>query len=149
MTTKQYLGQINKLDKMIDDRIDDLEELRVLAMNVSGKLPVADLVQTSGAKDRLERLIVRILDAEKELSIVVDNYIERKKTITKQIEDDCMTAEEYQILHMRYINGYRFPQILVELKKDNVYVSERSMYRIYGQAMKKFEKSFGKSYLSA
>lgn len=146
MTTKQYLMQIIKLSRMIEDRIDDLDELRVLAENISSKRPVSDLVISSGSKDRIEKLIADIIDTENDLRVIVKKYLDKRRTITSQIEDDCLSVEEYRVLRLRYINGYIFPKILEEMNKDDIQVSESTMYRTHNRAIEKFEKRFGQTY---
>ena len=146
MTTKEYLSQVKKLDKMINGRLRDLEDMKDLAVSISSKRPVADLVISSGRKDRLESIVVKILDAESEIDAMVDKYIDQRSVIVDQIES--LDIKEFSVLRMKFIDGWGADKILEQLNKDDIY-SERQMYRICNKAMDIFEKKYGKTYLSA
>lgn len=142
MTTKEYLSQVRKLNKMINGRLQDLEDMRQLAESVSSKQPVADLVISSGRKDRLESIIVKIIDAERDIDAMVERYIDKRSLIVGQIEE--LDAEEFSVLRLRFIDGWDADRISGELK-----YSERQTYRIYRRAMHSFEEKYGETYKSA
>ena len=142
MTTKEYLSQVRKLNKMINGRLQDLEDMRQLAESVSSKQPVADLVISSGRKDRLESIIVKIIDAERDIDAMVERYIDKRSLIVGQIEE--LDAEEFSVLRLRFIDGWDADKISGELK-----YSERQTYRIYRRALHSFEEKYGETYKSA
>ena len=142
MTTKEYLSQVRKLNKMINGRLQDLEDMRQLAESVSSKQPVADLVISSGRKDRLESIIVKIIDAERDIDAMVERYIDKRSLIVGQIEE--LDAEEFRVLRLRFIDGWDADKISGELK-----YSERQTYRIYRRALHSFEEKYGETYKSA
>lgn len=143
MTTDEYLSQIRKLNKVIEDSLEDLDDMRRLAESVSSKRPVADLVISSGKKDRLETIIVKILDKEVDIERVIESYIEKREAIIKQLQE--LDLMEYNVLRMRFINGLRFGRVL-ELLNESEKCSERQMYRIYDSGMKNFKAKFGETY---
>lgn len=143
MTTKEYLSQIQKLNKMVRGRQEDLEELVDIAQSVTSIRPVSDLVISSGHKDRLSDLIVKIVDAEIEYEKLIDKYLAKKSTIVNQIEK--LEISEFNILRLRFVSGFKFSRVLEELNKEDI-CSERKMYRTYNRALRNFEKEFGKTY---
>lgn len=143
MTTDEYLSQIRKLNKVIEDSLEDLDDMRRLAESVSSKRPVSDLVISSGKKDRLETIIVKILDKEADIERIIESYIEKREAIIKQLQE--LDLMEYNVLRMRFINGLRFGRVL-ELLNESEKCSERQMYRIYDNGMKNFKAKFGETY---
>jgi len=139
MTTKEYLSQVRKLNKMINGRLQDLEDMRQLAESVSSKQPVADLVISSGRKDRLESIVVKIIDAERDIDEMVCRYIDKRALIVGQIEE--LDVEEFSVLRLRFIDGWDADKISSELK-----YSERQTYRLCRKAMNSFEAKYGDTY---
>lgn len=139
MTTEMYLSQIRKLDKMINNRLAEIDDLRSLAENVSSRQIVSDLVQSSGKQDKLEKIIVKIIDAENEVDALVDRYVDKRKEIMDRIES--MEYRHYDILYMRFIDGYTFSVIAEEMA-----ASERQVYRWFEKAIAEFEHKYGKRY---
>lgn len=140
MTTKEYLQQIRKLDKIIKNRIRELDDLRLSVSNLSSFQLSKDTVITSKRKDRLESLVVRIVDEEN----CINEYIDKKYDIISKMEQ--LDIKDYDILHLRFVEGKKFEDIL-DILNDDSECSERQMYRRYKKAMKAFEDKFGGCYL--
>lgn len=140
MTTKQYLNQIGRINKTINNKLSEIYQLKSMACSISVAAD-SDRVQTSGSKDRLGDTVSKIVDLECEIDSIIDGFIEKKSRIVNQIEniDDDM---QYQILFSRYINGKTFEAIADE----NNY-SVRQILRIHGNALYEFEKEYGCYYL--
>ena len=51
MTAKQYLIQVERLNKMISNKLSEIYQVKSMALNIS-VLNEEDKVQTSGSKDR-------------------------------------------------------------------------------------------------
>ena len=139
MTTVQYLSQIRKLDKMINNRLKEIDELRIMAENVSSMKLVSDVVKTSGRTDQLERIVVKIIDAEHIVDNLVDRYVDKRKEITEQIES--MEYVTYNVLFLRFMLNYTFSNIAKEMNG-----SERQIYRWYKTGIVEFEEKYGMSY---
>lgn len=139
MTTVQYLSQIRKLDKMINNRLKEIDELRIMAENVSSMKLVSDVVKTSGRTDQLERIVVKIIDAEHIVDCLVDRYVDKRKEITEQIES--MEYVTYNVLFLRFMLNYTFSNIAKEMNG-----SERQIYRWYKTGIAEFEEKYGMSY---
>lgn len=144
MTTKDYLGQVQKLNKMLQDRQSDLEELEGIAESVSSMKYSKDLVISSGRQDRLENIVIRILEVEDDVSRLIDAYITKKNAIVTQIE--AMDMDEYEVLRLRFIDCKPFKEIHEKLD-DRYGCSERHVYRLYNKALNNFERKYGSRYL--
>ena len=140
MTTKQYLNQIDRINRMINNKLAEIYQLKTMVCSISVSAD-EDKVQTSSDKDKLGSAVAKIVDLENEINKAIDMYVGKREKIISQIEaiNDVM---EYQVLFSRYIEGKTFEQIA----EDNEY-SVRQMLRIHGSALVEFEKRFGQEYL--
>ena len=139
MTTEKYLRQIKKLNKMIVNRLNEIDRWHEMAENVSSKRFVADLVQSSGVQDRLGIIVAKIVDAESEVDRLVDMYVEKKSTIIKQIES--MEYKEYVVFYGKFIDEKPIADIADELE-----CTTRQVSRYYRSGLIDFEEKYGEFY---
>lgn len=140
MTTKKYLEQVKRMNKIINNKISELYQLRSMVCSIS--VIVSDeKVEASKSQDPLGDTVSKIVDLEREIDSVINKFMEKKSCIVKQIEniEDDM---QYQILFSRYIDGKTF-----EIIADETNYSERQILRIHENALTAFEKEFGSCYL--
>ena len=84
MDTKQYLGQIERLDRMIQNKLSEIAQLKHMATSITAA-PKEVNVQVSSGKDRLGNTVAKLIDLEKETDRLVDEYIDKRKRIIEQI----------------------------------------------------------------
>lgn len=140
MTTKQYLNQIHRIDKMISNKLSEIYQLKNLACSISVSND-SDRVQTSTNKDTLGNAVSKIVDLENEVNDCIDKFYNKRSMIIAQI-DSMENEMHYQVLFSRYIERKTFEKIA----DDNEY-SVRQILRIHGEALLQFEKLFGEEYL--
>lgn len=140
MTTKQYLNQIDRINRMINNKLAEVYQLKTMVCSISVSVN-EDKVQSSSDKDKLGSAVAKIVDLENEINKAIDIYVDKKERIVSQI-DSVKDIMEYQVLFSRYIEHKTFEQIA----EDNDY-SVRQILRIHGNALVEFEKKFGKEYL--
>lgn len=140
MDTKQYLSQIERLDKMIQNKLSEIYQLKTMACSVTVSND-SERVQTSSDKDRLGSTVAKIVDLEKETDRLVDSFIDKRNHIIRQI-DGLDNMDYYNVLSMRYVGRDTYEQIA---KKTNW--SIRKVFSIHGEALKEFERLFGSEYL--
>lgn len=138
MTTKQYLGQISRLDTMMKNKLAEIYQLNNMACSVT-MANENDRVQTSGEKDKIGLFVARIVQAEKEC----DDLIEKRTYIVKQIEN-MEDVDVYNILSQKYILQETEIQIAEESDR-----TERHIRRLLSTARQKFEEKYGSEYLKA
>ena len=136
MDTKQYLQQIERLDKMIQNKLSEIYQLKTMACSVTVSSE-NDRVQTSSDKDRLGSTVAKIVDLEKETDRLVDRFIDKRSHIISQI-DGLDNIDYYHVLSMRYVARDTFETIA---KKTNW--SIRKVFSIHGEALKEFERLYG------
>lgn len=140
MTTKTYLSQIERLDKMIQNKLSEIYQLKTMACSVSVSND-GERVQNSGDKDRMGSAVARIVDLERETDSLVDSFVRKRKKIVEQI-DSIEDVDYYHVLSMRYVSRDTFESIA---EKTNW--SIRKVFTLHGKALLEFERLYGSEYL--
>ena len=140
MDTKQYLQQISRLDRMINNKLSEISQLRELAMSVSA-VKNEERVQTTPNFDKIGTAYCKIEEMEEKLDKLIDEFVDKKNLIISQI-DKIENETYYEILFARYIEKKTFEKIA-----DEMNYSFRNTTRLHGRALREFEMKFGKTYL--
>ena len=102
MQAKEYLLQIKKLDRLIQNKLIEKEQWQAIAEGASSSLS-SDKVQSSGNPQRMADAISNYLDIEDEIRATIKTLVVTKKEILKTIEQ--LDTDEYDILHKIYLQG--------------------------------------------
>ena len=140
MTTKEYLCQISRLDRMINNKLSEISQLRELAMSVSA-ITNEERVQTTPNFDKIGTAYCKIEAMEEKLDKLIDEFVDKKNLIISQI-DKIENETYYEILFARYIEKKTFEKIA-----DEMNYSFRNTTRLHGLALREFERKFGEKYL--
>lgn len=141
MTTKEYLGQISRLNRMINNKLTEIAQLKDMAASISAPQS-GERVQTTPNFDKIGTKYAKIDEMERKIDGMVDELVDKKEKIIQQI--DAMEDENtYNILFARYIEKKTFEVIATEMK-----YSWRQVIRLHGTALKQFEKKYGEGYLN-
>ena len=135
MKAKQYLRQIQILDMKIDEKTKERNELYEIAINDRGIGDMnPDKVRSSISLHQTEELIVKYADLEREISTMINQFVNLKHKIIDEIHllDD---AAQIDCLYQRYVQYHTFEQIAV-----NTGYSIRRVYQIHGDALEAFRK---------
>ena len=139
MDTKQYLNQISRLDRMIQNKLAEISQLRELAMSISA-VKNEERVQTTPNFDKIGTAYCKIEEMEEKLDKLIDEYVDKKNLIISQI-DGIENETYYEILFARYIEKKTFEKIA-----DEMAYSWRQIIRLHGGALQEFEKKYGNTY---
>lgn len=140
MKTKDYLSQVSRLNKMINNKLSEIHQLRELSVSISA-IGNDEKVQTSPNFDKIGTTVAKIDEMENNFDKMIDEYLVKRERIIAQI--DTMEEESvYQILFSRYIEKKTFEKIATEMK-----YSWRQIVRLHGKALQQFEKKYGEEYL--
>lgn len=137
MSTKEYLGRIEKLRRQINNKLREVWQLKTLVSSIQAVSTDKMSVRSCGSNDRLGESVAKIIDAEKEAYEAIETYIEERKQIIAKI-DSLDNAVSYDVLHRRYVQGMTF-----ERMADEMSYSVRQVLRVYSDAMRDFEKKYG------
>lgn len=140
MTTKDYLNQMSRLNRMINNKLTEITQLRELSCSISA-IGNEEKVISSSDPDKIGATYAKIDEMERNLDKMIDEYIEKKNLIIGQI-DGIENEDYYDILFSRYIEKKTFEVIATEMK-----YSWRQIIRLHGKALKAFEEKYGNTYL--
>ena len=141
MTTKEYLGQISRLNRMINNKLTEIAQLKDMAVSISATQS-GERVQTTPNFDKIGTKYAKIDEMERKIDGMVDELVDKKEKIIQQI-DSMEDENTYNILFARYIEKKTFEVIATEMK-----YSRRQVVRLHGTALKQFEKKYGEGYLN-
>ena len=141
MTTKEYLNQISRLNRMINNKLSELAELKELSKSISA-VSNKERVQTSMEQDKIRNVLSKIDEIEREIDKMIDSYSDKRMHIIGQI-DSMEDENSYDILFSRYIEKKTFEKIA-----DTKNYSFRQIIRLHGIALKQFEEKYGNEYMS-
>ena len=133
MTAKEYLGQLLRYEKMINNKLSELYQLKAMASSISVAID-SERVQTSVRNDKIPNSIVRIEQKQAEINSIVADYVNAKDNIIRDIEK-LTDSTQYDVLFKRYVEHKTFEVIATDLN-----YSWRQIIRIHGEALREFEK---------
>lgn len=108
MTAKDFLLQIKKLDKLIENKMAEAQQWREIANNTSVDMS-RERVQSSGSYDVTANAICTYLDLDAEIAKRLDELIAAKKDVLDVIEQ--LNATEYDVLHKIYVQGFTLQDV--------------------------------------
>jgi hypothetical protein len=137
--TKEYLQQIGRYDRLINNKLVELAQYRSMACSVSA-VKNDERVQSSPSYDTMDKIVSKIEQMENEIDLLVDRYIDNKRIIISQI--DSMSDEmTYQILFSRYVEQKTFEKMAIEMN-----YCYKQIIRRHGKALQEFEQKWGNTY---
>lgn len=137
MKAKEYLQQLQRLDTIINQKMVELEDLR-LKVTSTGSIDYSkERVQTSPSGDApFANMITRIADLEDEINAEIDRFVDEKHKIINQIQG-LKNADYISLLFKRYVELKKFEIIAIEMNFTYQYILE-----LHGYALKEFETTY-------
>ena len=137
MRAKEYLQQLRRLDTVIDQKIKELDDLKVKSTCIGGFDYSKERVQTSPSGDApYVRTVSRIVDLNEEINREIDDFVDRKHKIINQIQG-LDNPNYIQILFKKYVEYKTFEQISVEMNYTYQYI-----VLLHGYALKEFSQKY-------
>jgi len=103
MDAREYLEQVGKIDRLIENKLIEKEQWRSIALGTSASGSDGDRVQSSGSKEKMADAVIKIIEIEEEIDELVDKLVDTKQDVIRTIER--LDSISYDILHKRYIQG--------------------------------------------
>lgn len=132
-TAKEFLTQIEKDDLLIQNKCVELYQLKCLATSTTAQMG-NEPVQTSGTSDKVGRIASKMVDLQNEINAMVDKLIDDRQdriAVIEQVRDPL----QYTILHKRYVQYRKLPDIAKELHFSEVWVA-----KVHGKALLQVQK---------
>lgn len=141
MTTYDYLSKISRYEALIEGQLEEIKNLRAMAENITVAID-SERVQSSGDKDRIGKIVAKIVDKENELSGMIDMCYEERSKIISQMQE-MKEPSEYKVLFYKFVS-----HLDMDTVSEKVGYSNPHIYRVYKNAMRHFEELHGTSYLN-
>ena len=137
MRAKEYLQQLRRLDTVIDQKIKELDDLKVKSTCIGGFDYSKERVQTSPSGDApYVRTVSRMIDLNEEINRDIDDFVDRKHKIINEIQS-LENTKHIQILFKKYVEYKTFEQISVEMNYTYQYID-----LLHGYALKEFSQKY-------
>ena len=142
MDAKEFLNQLKKLDKMIENKIIEKEQWKSIALGITsssktiiikGVEHAMDKVQASGEQQKMADAVVRYIDIERENDQYIDKLIEARKDVICVIE--MLPVAEYDILHKVYVQGFTLDEYAAKFNNSYIWATT-----IHGRALKNVQR---------
>lgn len=123
MDIKEYLNQIQRYEKVINNKLEEIEHLKSLATSISASAYGIERVQTSGSQDKIGDTIAKLVDAQRELADNVVELMDKKQKLIDIIES-VKNPQYYDFLYKRYVEGKKLTVIADEMKYNEEYIKQ-------------------------
>lgn len=129
---KEYLSRLLWIDKRVEDKYLQIEQLRTMAEKTTQIL--SDMPRNPSAPtSKMEILVVRMVEMENELAQDIESLLTLKKDATARIEAlDDMDLQT--VLEMRYLSGRPWEEI-----GDEMNFGSDNLYRLHKKALENLE----------
>lgn len=139
MKAKEYLLQFGRYEDRIQRKLVEVYRNRVLATNIS--VAFGERVQTSGTGDRISGLIASIVDDERAVEDLLQEYRDFTHEALWRLEGMGLTGDtgmkRYRVLHARFVQRLTFEDIA-----ESMECSERQVYTLYKEGLEQFDELY-------
>ncbi len=133
LNAKAFLKQAYRLNELIDSNLAELENLKSLSTSVSGANYGAERVQGGNLPgSRIEGIVLKIIDLEREIQAEIDRYIDLKKSIRESI-NEIQNQNEKLILRYRYVELLSWSEIQRKMNLE-----ETQVFTLHRKALENF-----------
>lgn len=120
MDASCYLKQLEKLDAIIKNKQIEKARWRDIALSITGHSD-GERVQSTGSKQKMADAVIEYSDIDAEIEQEISAAKRAEREIIKTIER--LSAKEYDILHMIYIQRLTSKEIAAAKGKSTSWVT--------------------------
>lgn len=115
MNTREYLGQIQKYDRLIKNKQYEEEHLSNLALGLKS-FSYGEKVQATPNPNKMSDAVSELVDIQTEIKKMVIEYTKKKQDIIETIDKvSDINSDLYELLFRRYVKGERLEMIACEM----------------------------------
>ena len=103
MTAEEYLKQIRRIDRLINNKIAEQQQLFAIATSITAATD-GEAIRPSGVSDKVGKGATLLADLSAEIDVLVDRFVDLRNECIEKIE--AIEPKEplyYAILHGKYI----------------------------------------------
>lgn len=137
MKAKEYLKQVIKIDKMINNKMYESMQWKSVALGTTVPITGERVQSSSSSKSKMADAMDKYMDIQAEINADIDRLIAARQDIIKLIEQ--LSAVEYDVLHKVYIQLKTFDVVAIETNHSYSWVTT-----VHGRALKHVQELLNK-----
>lgn len=103
MDAREYLEQVIKIDKVIENKLIELEQWQSIACSTTASMNNDAKVQSSGSQQKMADAVIEIVEIRDQINEIIKDKLAVKQDVISTIEQ--LESSYYDILHKRYVQG--------------------------------------------
>lgn len=124
MKAKDYLLQLKKKDKLIENMLVEREQWKAIATSVTQQLS-ADRVQTSTNQQKMADAVLKLVEIDEEIDAAIDNYVDSRREIIATITKlNDINETYYDVLHKVYIQNMALNEVADLYGQDRAWIDK-------------------------
>lgn len=132
LKTKEYLQQISKLDKLIENKLIELQQWKSIATGTTASSD-GERVQASSNQQKMADAVCRYIAIQEEIDSYIDELVDKKQDVIHTIEQ--LPTVQYDVLHKVYIQDKSLYEVADMYNKSYPWATS-----IHGRALKNVQK---------
>lgn len=132
---KMLLQDFRKLNRLVQEKTERLAALMESATRATSSFE-AERISGTGERSRVESLMIRKIDLERQLDGSIDELNAQRYRIQNAI-DRVEDPDQRSLLDMRYIDGKRWLFIM-----DRLHIGETTSRRVHHAALEAFMRAY-------
>ena len=132
MNAKDYLLQLKKLDRMIENKQIEIQQLKGVATSITPTMS-GERVQSTSNPQRIADAIGDYIDLEAEVKRDIAELFAKKREIIASIEQ--LNTTEYDILHKIYVQYLTFDEVAFSCNYSRSWVAT-----VHGRALQHLQE---------
>lgn len=112
-SAKEYLGNIKKLDNLINSLIAEHDSMKAMATKVTATYE-GERVQASSSQERMADTVAKMIDYQNQINENIDKFVDMKSSIL-QVLHTLDNADYISILYKRYFEYKAWEVIACEM----------------------------------
>ena len=137
MDTREYLNQIQRYSKIIDNKLEEIEYHKSLATNIGSSSYGMERVQTSVRQDKMADAVSKLVDLQNELADEVIKYTSKRREVIEAIES-VKEPQYCELLFKRYVECKKLSVIADEMEYNDEYIKQ-----LHSKALKRIKEMKG------
>lgn len=136
MRAKEYLKEIARIEKMIENKKEDMERWRDIALNITGNYS-GERVQGSGNQQKMATAVINRVDLQREIEGHIVTLYRKRQEIIAVLEQ--LPIQDYDLLYKIYVNKKTLNDMA-----DERGCSYSNITTLHGTALKKVQRIIDK-----
>lgn len=111
MKAKDFLKEIARIEKLIENKKEERERWRDIALNITGSYD-GERVQSSGNQQKMATAVINSVDLEREIEADILRLYRKRQEIIGVLEE--LPLQDYELLYSIYVQKKSFVEVAEE-----------------------------------